>query len=269
MPAKPDWDPLTGPLPTEVPLPDAPLIRVIAQLRFPTIAAIERIEAVAPFQEAMRDRYPVLREEKTLNVAFGPGGMQQPEPQRLWRFAETATPTQGWTVALTNGFLALEATKYTSRHDFMSRFSEALTALGEVFRPSGMDRLGVRYIDRIQGVPVANISALVRTDILGIAALAIGAHAHYTLTDTMFSIDGAHLHARWGKVPPKSTIDPTAINPVDDESWLLDLDAFTEEKAEFDVAQIVGRARGFAERIYAFFRWAVTDEFLRHFGGKP
>ena len=36
-----------------------------------------------------------------------------------------------------------------------------------------------------------------------------------------------------------------------------------------DVDATVAQARSFAERIYSIFRWAVTDEFLRRYGGQP
>ena len=52
-------DPFTDPPPVEVPLVNAPLVRVIAQLRFPLVAAIEQRDFIAPFQEAIRSSYPV------------------------------------------------------------------------------------------------------------------------------------------------------------------------------------------------------------------
>ncbi len=46
-------DPLVAAPPAEVPLDDAPLVRVIAQIRFPEILAVEQRDAVAPFQAAL------------------------------------------------------------------------------------------------------------------------------------------------------------------------------------------------------------------------
>jgi hypothetical protein len=37
----------------------------------------------------------------------------------------------------------------------------------------------------------------------------------------------------------------------------------------FSVDRVVEEAQGYAARIYAIFRWAVTDEFLTRYGGKP
>src|SRR5580658_5911796 len=58
-------DPLVAPPPQEVPLAHAPLVRVIAQVRFPLVVAVEQRDFIAPFQETIRARYPVLRQEQT------------------------------------------------------------------------------------------------------------------------------------------------------------------------------------------------------------
>jgi len=263
-----DWDPLTAPIPREIPLPNAPLIRVIAQVRFPTIASIERPAALGPFQELIRERYPVLRQEKSQGILLGPGGPAAVDSELIWRFAESSESQTGWGVSLTRNFLALETLKYTSRDDFMARLGETLSALDETFHPPAIDRLGIRYIDRLEGMAVANIATFIQGSVLGVSAMSIGARIRHMVTDSLFDMNGGKLRARWGRLPPMSTFDTSAIEPVKVDSWVLDLDAFSDKKADFDVDHIVGQAREFAERIYAFFRWAVTDDFLRHFGGK-
>ena len=70
-----------------------------------------------------------------------------------------------------------------------------------------------------------------------------------------------------GRPPARSTVDPAAVDPVDEPSWILDIDAFLEETSAFDVEMIGSRTRALAERIYSFFRWVVTDEFHRRYGG--
>jgi uncharacterized protein (TIGR04255 family) len=267
----PDWDPLTGKIPKEVPLQNAPLVRVIAQVRFPTIASVERADTLAPFQEALRGRYPFLRQERGQNFTITPGGIQAGEPALIWRFSASGEPSDtGWTVALTKDFVALEAIRYTSRDDFMARLAEVLSALNETFHPPAMDRLGIRYIDRLQGDDVAKLAEFIHADALGLIASPVGRHIQgLAFTEALLSIESGTIRGRWVRLPPQSTFDPAAIAPIAIDSWVLDLDAFTEEKLDFDVARIVDRARLFAERIYSVFRWSVTDEFLRHFGGKP
>jgi uncharacterized protein (TIGR04255 family) len=75
--------------------------------------------------------------------------------------------------------------------------------------------------------------------------------------------------ARWGLLPPGGTVDPGAVEAIPEASWLLDIDVFQTKTRPLHVDDIVEQARGFAERIYSIFRWAVTDEFLRRYGGEP
>lgn len=259
-------DPLVAPPPAEVPLKNAPLVRVIAQLRFPEILSVEQRDFVAPFQEAIRATYPVLRQEQTQGILLGPAMLAPAKPQIAWRFSDT---DGHWRVSLTPEFLALETTKYVSRLDFFSRLEAVATALDEHIEPAQIDRLGVRYIDRITGAAVDDIATLVRAEVRGITGTIAATHATHALSESMFAVDGARVLARWGFLPPGATLDPAAIEPATEKSWILDLDMFSAGPIPFVVSQVVERAQRYAERIYTVFRWAVTDEFLVRYGGEP
>ena len=263
----PSHDPLTAPIPAEVPLPNAPLLRVIAQIRFPQVLSIEKREFVAPFQEALRSQYPVLRNELSQAVMFGPQGASPAAPQTIWRFADVES---NWRVSLAPDFAAIETTAYESRKDFLKRFEAVVHALGEHVSPRVLDRVGVRYIDRVTGDAFDAIENLVGPEVLGVAATALGAHAVHAISESVFAISqtGAQLLARWGLLPKGATVDPAAIEPLDQPSWILDLDMYRSGQREYDAAAVVQEANGFAERIYAVFRWAVTDNFLRRYGGQ-
>ena len=257
-------NPLTAPAPAEVPLRDAPLVRVIAQIRFPEILSIEQRDFVAPFQEAIRMSYPILRQEQTHGLLLGPAGASPSKVQSAWRFNDTSGD---WRVSLTPEFLALETTKYVSRFDFFERLKSIAVALQEHIEPSQVDRLGVRYIDRICGASVDDISKLVRPEICGILGTIAATEAVHSVCETMFDADGARLLARWGSLPPDATIDPSVIEPTKEKSWILDLDMFSTAPMPFAVDTAVAEAQRYAERIYTVFRWAVTDLFLSQYGG--
>lgn len=258
-------DPLTSPPPSEVPLRNAPLVRVIAQVRFPIIASIVQRDFIAPFQEAIRSRYPVLRGEHSQGIGIGPDGVRIVSGETIWRFSDLEGQ---WRLSLAPGFMALETTAYVSRDDFLSRLKQVLEALSIHMTPGVVDRLGVRYIDRVTGPAVEDIQKLVRPEVLGIAATPMANRATLALTETVFSMDRAELLARWGHVPAQGSVDPSALEPVPESSWILDLDMYTTAPQAFESQQILELAQGFAERIYTFFRWTVTDAFLSHFGGE-
>lgn len=263
-----NYDPLVASPPAEVPLPAAPLVRVIAQVRFPVIVSLEKQDFIGPFQEAIRDVYPVLRPEQIQGFVRGPQGLSPLQSQVVWRFGnENGT----WRVSLGSDFVALETTTYTSRGDFVQRLGTVIDALQRHIAPKTIDRVGVRYIDRITGDAVKNIEWFVRPELLGVAATSAARHARHTLSESLFAVPNsdAELRARWGSMPARGTVDPAAIEPIDEPSWILDLDMFRKASRAFDKKEVIMEdARLFAERIYAFFRWAVTEDFLRHYGGE-
>lgn len=259
-------NPLEALPPEEVPLQAAPLIRVIAQLRFPEILSVEQRDFVAPFQEAMRDTYAVLRQEQTQGILLGPGSIAPTKPKIAWRFSDSSG---AWRVSLTSEFLALETTRYVSRSDFFGRLRSLADAVVEHIGPSQLDRLGVRYIDRIAGSEVDAIASLIRPEVRGIVGTSIATQAVHTISESLFELTDARMLARWGCLPPGQTVDPSAIEPAAEKSWILDLDMFSTAPMPFAVDQVISEAQRYAERIYTVFRWAVTDEFLARFGGKP
>ena len=263
--------PLAGPPPPEVPLTDPPLVRVIAQVRFPLIASLEKREFIASFQEAIRESYPVLRPEEERSVVLGSQGVVDTRSHTLWRFHEARG---AWGVTLAPDFLALETTRYTSREDFMERLRLVLEALEEHVDPRELDRLGVRYIDRVSGENLSALPQLVRPEVAGILGSPLSERAQRAISENVFILprNAGQITARWGLLASRSTIDPAALEAIEEPSWILDTDAFQSFEAgsrQLDVASVVEQARGFAERIYSIFRWAVTDEFLRRYGGEP
>lgn len=259
--------PLAGPPPAEVPLATPPLVRVITQVRFPVIASVEKREFIAPFQEAIRKDYPVLRPEQSQSVVLGPVGVRDARATTAWHFYDAGSD---WRVTLAPDFLALETRRYTSRDDFIARFHRALLGLEEHFDPKLIDRLGIRYIDQVTGPNLTDLPALVRPEVCGILSTPLADSVVHALSDHVFVLpeEAGLVRARWGRVPGGSTVDP-AVGSVEEPSWLLDLDAFQEDLGAFDVDAVVAQARDFAERIYSIFRWSVTDEFLRRYGGQP
>jgi uncharacterized protein (TIGR04255 family) len=262
-----NFNPLTAPPPQEVPLKNAPLIRVIAQVRFPPILSIEKKDFVASFQEAIREEYPILQPEQTQTFIFGPQGTVQPSLQLTWRFRNRA---DSWRVSLAPNFMALETTSYLNRRDFLERLENLLDALDKSFNPQIIERFGLRYIDRLIGQELQDISSLVKPQISGLMAGEFRKDIHQTINESLFVTPGGEekILARWGLMPAGVTFDPDAIEPIAEPSWILDLDMSLSKNREFSIEALMGEGQRFSERIYTFFRWAVEDDFLRRFGGQ-
>lgn len=260
-------NPLIAKPPDEVPLKPAPLVRVIAQVRFPPILSIQEKSFVGHFQEAIREKYPILQPEQTHGLIFSPQGLMPTGTQVIWRFADTSGY---WRVSLASDFLSLETVAYSSRSNFLERLENVLLALDTHIKPRIVERFGLRYIDRLISQEIEDISKLVRPEIAGILATEVGENVHQTINESLFDLPGGQeqIIARWGLLPANATIDPTALEPIAEPSWVLDLDMSLSTQREFSVEGLVSEGQRFAERIYTVFRWVVNDNFLQRFGGK-
>lgn len=265
-----------SPAPTaEVPLPQAPLVRVIAQARFPPILTIRDPDKVAVFQEALRDTYPNLSQDQVHSIELGGGQTPNVSQGLVWRLADRERGPH-WRVSLGVDFVALETSSYDNRDDFLDRLQAVLSAVEEAFKPASANRLGLRYIDRLTDEAVDRIAELVHPDVLGIIRRqgnphpALGESVIHLMTEAQFlAHDGARVQGRWGQLPANATYDPDALEPVGNRSWVLDLDMFTTESQPFTSEKLLTTATGFAKCLYWLFRQMVTEEFLRFYGGRP
>lgn len=261
--------PLEGPPPAEISLPRAPLVSVIAQVRFALHLPVRIPERVAVFQDAIGERYPHLASQNvpTFAVNVTPAGLTtQPGSEVVvhWRFSDQA---HQWQVTLTPEFITLETRAYESRDDFIERLEGILQALEDTLAPKLVTRFGMRYIDQIRGKELSEIGKLLRSEVFGVAGSLGGAPVKHLLTELLVPAEPGDLLARWGRLPADVTIDPNLVPPIPEDSWLLDLDVSKTQERLFDTAHLSATARSAANRAYAVFRWMVTAEFLRAYGG--
>ncbi len=253
-----------GPPVASIPLPDSPLVFVVTQIRFPLVASINDPVFIGPFQERIRRTYGDLRQDQEILLTLGPDGATNQQQGSVWRFSDEPG---GWEVALAPEFIALATHRYTSRSDFMGRLGALLEAFDAWLKPSKVRRVGIRYVDRIGENHLDSIDRLVRREVLGPLHTGDppGGHLKQTLTDSEYQFaDEAGMRARWGVLPPKATFDP-AIDPWEKPSWILDIDAWLSERP-FDPDAIRRQVQTLSDRIYRYFRWAVTEDFLTTFG---
>ncbi len=258
--------PFASEIPAEIQLSKAPLASVIAQIRFPPILSLRKEDSVADFQEALRDDYPYLQRNEIRN------GDSDITETIIWRLSDRKEPAF-WRLSLGIDFIALETSNYQSRQDFLSRFCTALESVETCFRPIEAQRVGLRYIDRLQSND--GIGELIQGDILGILRPKEGpleelrkATIHSTTQVQLQTAEGL-IQGRWGNLPPHTTYDPDLLQPVEEPSWVLDLDMFSQEAFPFRSKELVNKTEAFAKRIHSVFRLLITENFLTFYGEKP
>lgn len=254
----------------EVPLAAAPLVRVLSQIRFPRLAVLATGEETAnAFAAVMGSDYPILTEQREVAVTITPEGVTQaPGTARVWQLRSA---DEQWQVSFGDSFLAVDTAAYLSREDFAVRVVDAWRRFVEVVRPPFVERVGVRYINRVvDPTTLADLPALIRAEALGgvTVALAGGVRLSHSMHEALYHVDELNgLQARWGVLPPGAVIDPT-LSPTPESSWVLDLDAFRLGRCEVDPDEVSQHVQQLAERAYRYFRWVVTPEFLTRFGGE-
>ena len=260
--------PLVGEPPAEVPLENAPIVGVVAQLRFPPVVSIANMGFIGPFQESIRGDYGELQQETLRAPSFQASSATITNQAAIvWRFTDA---DHDWRVSLGVDNIALDTGRYTSRDDFLQRFDVLVRALSDHIKPKRVQRLGIRYINRVFGEP-ADVSGLFRAEVGSVMASPLGRAVQHTVTDSVFALpeDEGMLRTRWGWIPAGATIDPAVVAVADRGSFLLDLDAFDDAQQALDAHRVAQQATAWSKRIYSVFRWAVTDDFLRHHGGQP
>jgi uncharacterized protein (TIGR04255 family) len=243
-------------------------VRVISRLGLSPLLSLDCPQHIAGFQEALRERYPLLAVDERPAAVLGARGIAG-RPSVIWRFLDLVG---SWRVSLARDFVAVETSSYRSRVEFLGRMREVLSALEEHVRPGYVGFVGLRYIDRVSGPWLGDIEELIRPELLsGLRKTSLGEHLHHQMSQASFRLPDSRrlLTLRWGEVPENATPDPEALEPIEERSRVLDLDIVSAGLRTFDVDSQVALLEELAARIYAVFRWAVSDEFLRRCGGDP
>lgn len=258
--------------PGNIPLPSAPLVRTIAQVRFPPLTqfAVNGDAVASAIAAALADEYPVMQVGKELSVAISFEGVKESQSDmRLWRLT---SGDRSWKISFSGTFLSIDTTAYDNRSDFARRLADAWKALNDQVAVPYVERLGVRYINQVAGRDhMARLPELLRPEVLGISMAdgQDGVELTQALSEARYRFsDGGAFQARWGLLPENVVIDE-ALQPLDYQTWMLDLDSFHEWAPGVQSgSELFEDVRGLALRAYQFFRWAVTEEFLLAFGGK-
>lgn len=255
----------------DVPLVNPPIARVIGQLRFGTLSVLQAgDQAAQSFIGTLADRYPYSEQTADTVFQFSIGQpIQQSSFGRVWRLRSADQRTA---VALTDGSLALETTDYHGREAFCAELMTLATALVSATRVPAFTRLGVRYTNRLTGFSADRLQNMINSELLGVVGAVDGKEAQmvHSLSQSLFAFEpgSQRLLAQWGSLPAGASIDPT-LAPIAEPSWLLDMDAFVEypdANAALLLDEVGKTAEACAERAHTFFRWAVTEDYLREFG---
>lgn len=271
MPSEPPHSPYDLDFTEECPLADAPLVRVLAQVRHPALRVLsgeQGNDIALRIARRVAEEYPVFDRQHESTYVVTPEGVREERDTTafIWRLRDAS---EAWQLSFGKEFVALETASYAGRRDFCDRLARALRAYAEEVAPPSASRIGIRYTNRLdQAAHLKDIARLIRTELLGPVSLELPpsvALGHSFSQAQFLAPDGGSI-LNWGYLPANGLFDPT-MKPTATASWLLDIDAFHSTKVDFDAEHLDSLTRTLAARAYTHFRWAVTDEFLETFKG--
>jgi len=246
-------------------VPYAPLIRVLAQVRWPNFANHETrfAELVRVLSESLGNDYPRYEEAHEVQLLIGPNGVM-PQQAAGPPAHKYSSAQQDWTVTVASTFVVLETTAYTRRSEFIERFSKVLEAVANSGQIPLVSRIGYRYTNRIDDPTVYETwSTAINPTLRGFRGLPLTKEVTgiQSVGETLLNIGDRNLMARWALLPPGVALEPTI--PVSTRpSWVLDLDSYRDLQMEFDTQSLLGEAGELAWNAYQFFRSVVSDELL-------
>ena len=240
-----------------------PLKVVVAQIRFPPAYSLADPAGLAAAQGALSARYPTsLPRIQQVTMVAGPGGpvppVVQPGPARFGDEAGT------WVVSVGPDSASLETTHYGSWADFRARLQELLEMVATQGHVTGVERLGIRYVDEIVSEDSAAIpdwQQYIAPSLLGGAdAPWIDARVTRSLQQVSMSIgdDGINLRHGFVKNPDQSDYPST---------YVIDTDLFTEQQVGFDVDALLERADRYHRWAWNLFRRSITPAAIDLLGG--
>ncbi len=245
-----------------------PLELVICQLRYPTILRIDA-EPPAAFQDAIRGRYPLLRQTSgpSLPAELPPEvkalvGRLSPGP------AETAydftSDDERWTIGLTRDFIALTTRRYERWQEFKDRLRELLQVFAEQYHPAFFGRVGLRYRDVITpsalGLEGQAWSEMLQPQIAGelVNPQVAQAAEQCTRELTLKLEPEGRVHIQHGIAERSDTKERT---------YLIDADFFTEERTSLEDAY--NKLDNFNRHAGRLFRWCITEQLHTALGPNP
>lgn len=127
----------------------------------------------------------------------------------------------------------------------------------------------MRYVDHFGIEDVVELNGLLSEYFTGMFSSPIGSYLEHSAQRAVFSVPESpgKINVHWGLLPPEKTFDASIAQPMQTQSFVLDFDMFRMDESAFSHAEIMGFLQTAAERLYTMFRWVVTDNFLKKYGG--
>ena len=253
--------------------PNAPIVLVVVEVKHPPLEPLDR-KQVTGLSALLREEFPLPGEISELSVEFqaGPGT----EPTHL----QTVEKSPRWTtrdrrtaLTLRKNSLTLETTQYGNFERVRALLGLALRARVAIDPPSGVERVGLRYIDEVR-VPIENGNEppaweeWVHPTLLGPAHVGTGLQLIPVAGEGVYvfsNTDNRALVLRYGaQEDPAVQSTPNLRRPTPPPGPLfkLDIDSYWQsgdEIPEFDADMVLAQADELHTPVRGVFESLITE----------
>jgi len=251
-------------------MPNAPLIYVLAQIRFTLVPRMDK--RWEDFHEKVFALYPKAETEKIEQFGFKAGQPIIGDSIKRWHLSNESRTTG---VILDAGTLIFHTTNYKTSKYFLSDLEEVLKAFTPILPEKGMNitRLGLRYVDLLlqEGDLVVDKQVIETLRLPQLPDLGIAQRMEQMVT-YQTPIEGKMVIRHRQSTTPD--VLPADIFPTKLESaprlrrerlensivGLLDYDHFIEQEQSFDIEAIVARFHKLRDLSSAAFKTTTTEE---------
>jgi uncharacterized protein (TIGR04255 family) len=246
-------------------LEESPLILVLGVIRISPVLSMEAF--IPQIQERLRDVYPRFGCSEARQIHWGPA--LQIGVTKKWVFSDKESRTA---VSVTSNSIALQTTVYQTFDLFVDRLIQAAGIVGTTARVAESHRLGLRYIDFIRPAPPIRADELLSPVLRGFTKDDFHATEMFQRHEFQCRTPEGRLVVRSFEPADDSTLPLdlagsdlplTAQRSPGERVVVLDIDHFTEEPGDFDVAKISDRFWKLHDYCDIAFRAATTEEARR------
>ena len=211
-----------------VELTDAPLVQVVAQVKFNSQSALFTHAGAIKFQEPLLERYPRLLAESQNVITAGPGNVStQTIPQ--WRLTDLAGERS---CVIGPEHLTLETIIYDTWPTMRTRLVEALDVLADLAPPRVQERVGLRYINHISATTDTAYSDRVEGALLGLTEQAGWRDALVaSLSQVVAREETTQLTLRYGR--------GAGVPGLPTDRFVIDIDLADETPVAFDKDSLI------------------------------
>jgi uncharacterized protein (TIGR04255 family) len=252
------------------PLKSPPVYFTLVQVRFN--AVLKLADYLPAIQESLRKGgYPLFEEQRAMLVRVViRDGQPVPEPHERMRY-QFADIEGTHAFLLDPDALTLQSTNHLNFEAFSNRFSSALRVVHETVGLAVSERIGLRYLNRVDPLPGDDLAGYLAPETRGLSAVMaqrMGAEPQHSYSETLSKVGNVTLRCRVviqaGNLSFPPDVQPSGLKVQErftkSDGWhaIIDTDGSVESRDMFSIENVVKHLNGIHEVIREAFEAVAT-----------